>query len=275
MSIEALEEDPRGAVQGSVLLSDQIEYFAVQHKMIEPFNKDQLKAAAYRLCLGAECQQRGNPITLSETNHYLRIKPYELAVLSTFETVNLPRFIIARWNIRVHMAYEGLVWVGGPQVDPGYQGKLHCPVYNLSNREVILEYKQPIVTIDFVYTTSFNKTKSMNFVLRRAETLRDLDVHKLQSGLAETAKKTLDISEETSKRAADTSHRIDNFQAITFTVLGILVAALSFVGVREFGETSTKLPPPWDTVSWYVVVGVIVLLSIVLAIAGLKTAFRK
>jgi len=273
MNREVLDEDPRGAIRGAVLLSDEIKHFAEQHKMIDPFNEEHLKAAAYHLSLGEECQQRGSPVALSETNRYLRIKPYELAVLSTYETVNLPRFIIARWNIRVHMAYEGVVWVGGPQVDPGYQGKLHCPIYNLSNREVILEYRQPIFTIDFVYTTPFNKGKSKPFVLGRPETLRDLDTHKLQSGLVETAEKTLKLSDETSKRAEDISHRIDSFQAITFAVLGILVAALSFIGVSQFGEFSKQLAPCWQVTSWVVTVGAIVILTVVLAIAGIKMTF--
>ena len=48
----------------------------------------------------------------------------------------MPRFLIGRWNIRVTVAYKGLLWVGGPQVDPGWVGHLFCPIYNLSDQEV-------------------------------------------------------------------------------------------------------------------------------------------
>ena len=69
--------------------------------------------------------------------------------------------------------------------------------------------------------------------------------------------------------------RIDSFQAITFIVLGIIVAALSFIGVSQVGKYSTQLPPPWDIVSWGVVVGAIAILALVLALAGLRNVFRK
>lgn len=69
--------------------------------------------------------------------------------------------------------------------------------------------------------------------------------------------------------------RIDSFQAITFTVLGIIIAALSFIGVSQFGDFSKQLAPSWQVTSWVVTVAAIVILTVVLAIAGIKLTFRK
>ena len=103
----------------------------------------------------------GKPCRLSDywPNNSLRIPAFEVAVVKTAETLNLPRFLIGRWNIRVAWAYKGLVWVGGPQVDPGYMGNLFCPIYNLSDKEVRIKKGEPIAVIDFVKTTRFDINK--------------------------------------------------------------------------------------------------------------------
>jgi deoxycytidine triphosphate deaminase len=86
---------------------------------------------------------------------YVEIPPFEVVVIKTRETLCLPRFLIGRWNIVVKQAYRGLLWVGGPQVDPGYVGHLFCPIYNLSDKHVRLEEREEIALIDFVKTTPF------------------------------------------------------------------------------------------------------------------------
>jgi len=125
-----LEVDPHPEIAG-VLLSDQITYYAQKHHLIFPFDTgDQLKPAGYELSVGDEYFLSGEFHNLEEK---VTIPPFEVAVIKTKEIVRLPRFMIARWNIRVKHAYAGLLWVGGPQVDPGYVGNLFCPIYNLSD----------------------------------------------------------------------------------------------------------------------------------------------
>ena len=51
------------------------------------------------------------------------------------------------------MVYQGLLWVGALQVDPGWTSYLPCPLYNLSDREVTIRFKEKLFTIDFVRTT--------------------------------------------------------------------------------------------------------------------------
>ncbi len=95
----------------------------------------------------------GEYIQLSGPFSEVKIPPFEVVVIKTAETINLPRFLIARWNIKVNWAYKGLLWVGGPQVDPGYVGHLFCPIYNLSNEPVKLSKGDTIALMDFVKTT--------------------------------------------------------------------------------------------------------------------------
>ena len=133
--------DPHPEVSG-VLLSDEIEFYVTHGQLIEPFSDCNLKPAGYELTVGDEAILGGKSLRLNDHDKRgLCIPPFEVAVVKTGETLNLPRFLIGRWNIRVYWAYKGLLWVGGPQVDPGYVGHLFCPLYNLSNKKGV-DYKR-------------------------------------------------------------------------------------------------------------------------------------
>lgn len=153
------DSDPYGTF--GVLLSDEIERYVAWFRLIDPFDCNNLDPAAYKLTVGDECAVGGEKKELCDepNKNKITIPPFEVAVIKTHETVNLPRFLIARWNIYITLAYEGLVWVGGPQVDPGYVGHLFCPVYNLSDKEVTLRLHDTIAIIDFIKTTSFKNEK--------------------------------------------------------------------------------------------------------------------
>lgn len=124
------ENDPHSAERG-VLLSDEIIFYAENHNLIAPFDCLNLKPAGYELTVGDEYFLSGEFHKITEKDSpKITIPPFEVAVLKTGETLCIPRYLIARWNIRVRHAYSGLLWVGGPQVDPGWVGHLFCPIYN-------------------------------------------------------------------------------------------------------------------------------------------------
>ena len=109
-----------------VLLSDWIRYYVDNYDLITPFEEKQLKRAGYELSVGSVFSVAGRTHEIKDNpgENELRIEPFEVAIIQTRERINMPDFLIGRWNIRVRLAYEGLLWVGGPQVDPGYQGFL-------------------------------------------------------------------------------------------------------------------------------------------------------
>lgn len=120
--------------------------------------------AGYKLSVGDEYYLRGRVRYLRGNEHvpyrrqdkWLEIPPFEVAIVKTGEILCLPRFLIGRWNIVVKHAYRGLLWVGGPQVDPGYVGHLFCPIYNLSDKEARLSHGDDLALMDFVKTTPYH-----------------------------------------------------------------------------------------------------------------------
>jgi deoxycytidine triphosphate deaminase len=161
-----LEDDDFTDIHG-VLYSDMIRHYsegvAVEHRMITPFDKKQMHPAGYKLTVGDEFYLSGSVSYLHGNENvphdkqvkWLEIPPFEVAIIKTGEILCLPRFLIGRWNIVVKHAYKGLLWVGGPQVDPGYVGHLFCPIYNLSDNPVRLSQGDDLALMDFVKTTPY------------------------------------------------------------------------------------------------------------------------
>lgn len=292
---EKLKMDPDPEVwrmwQGAVLLKDEIRRYCQEPiKLITPFEDDPkfLKPSSYHLRLGNKYRVDGKDYELSDNNRILKIPPHGIAIVRTLEWVNVPGFLVGRWNLKVKVVYKGLIWVGSLQVDSGYQGFLFCPLYNLSNREQELVYKDPIFTIDFVRTTRFDESKGCELWHSKRPTykLGELDYQRLTSAPAEQFKsmrgdiaqmrqEMRDELERSKTHVGQFQSRIDSFQAITFIVLGIIVAALSFISVSQFTDMSVEDPSGWQIATWIIVLIAILALTSVLTYAGWNIIRRK
>ena len=242
---EPMENDPLAdprylpdAYLGAILLSDQIEYYVRELELPLLQNPDEtvisddelelcLDAASYKLRLGDEANVGGawTPISVDKP---LVLRPHQVAVVKTHEIVNIPRFLIARWNLRVKWVYEGLLWTGGPQVDPGWKGHLYCPIYNLAERQLVIPHKERVFTMDFARTTPFHRTstsygyKSIPHEGSRNKTLQAHDPNRLRSAPFESLKQLETLDTKTS----DLDSRINNFSSLTFLVLAVVIAAI-------------------------------------------------
>lgn len=183
---------PEDGISHGVLLSDQIKRLVNKYRMIHPFDeKESLKAASYELRVGAKYGKAGVSYDLAD-KQAVTIQPFDVVLIQTLETLNLPRFIIARWNIRIKWAYKGLLWVGAPQVDPGFRGFLSCPLYNLSSNPVELKFGEQFAAMDFVRTTEVTSdSKPYKWDERTRIVFEDYEKDKLESALVTRAAKRL------------------------------------------------------------------------------------
>lgn len=226
-----------------VLLSDQIEHYVRECKLIDPFVCENLKPAGYEVTIGNEAMLQGEKYNLEDFTKVVRIPPYEVVILKTEETFNLPRFIVGRWNIRVAYAYKGLLWVGGVQIDPGYVGHLFCPIYNLSDKDVVLRRGVRIATIDFTKTTAFTPKSKPYKRPPNKTTIEDYEVDNLKCALG----KVKDLSKELEGSSKEIRGDIRYFTAIVFTILAILTAA---IGVQYVNENGVNTPTSISIDSW-------------------------
>lgn len=279
-AVDPLENEFRPGV----LLADAIMRYAevLSPHLIDPFETKRLRAASYELTLGDEYYRRGKYERLNKDNPDLTIPAYGIVIVESAEELHIPRYMIGRWNLRLSYVYSGLLWSGAAQVDPGYHGKLSCPLYNLSNRPVTLKYKEHVFTIDFEKTTKytqsaeeyrFNKSgeeEGQNLSTPRASSLRDLahlhqywgyelvsGVEKLQEDSQKneadirTVEKTLDTNTvDLQKRirdfAEDLQKKINEFATMMFLALSIVITALAITGFAPVLAKQTVPPRSLD-----------------------------
>lgn len=255
-------------LQAGVLLSNEIERYVNQFRLIWPFFRENLKPAGYELTVGEEYAiggQTGQLLSDPGKNE-VRIPPFQVLIIKTRERVNLPRFLIARWNVKVALAYEGLLWVGGPQVDPGYVGHLFCPIYNLSDKEVTLRFGDPIALMDFVTTTAFIKDQSKEYTRPpKRLVFGDYRPETLKSALFTEAGKRID---EIDARVGKFETRLDTFIGIIFTAIAVLFAALAIFVSSGQGVQETL---PW----WSYLSAGFSIIAIVLSITACVKSRQK
>ncbi len=235
-----VKEDTDGGAPG-VLSTREIRRYVKNFGLICPFKEDHLKGASYYLSLGDEYALQGKKGKLQDElgEDELTIPPFQVTIIKTKEIINMPRFLIGRWNIRVTKAYQGLLWVGGPQVDPGWVGHLFCPIYNLSDEDVILKKGDQIATMDFVRTTDFNPKLEKEYVkFPRAEARKTIDDYnwRLRSGLYSMGQQRIDEIEKKISTVATISSISLAVIAVLFTLFGILVTSIDKLEVS---------PPLW------------------------------
>lgn len=163
MSTEALPDyswiDPDKNISG-VLLSDAIAFYVEKANLIENHDPACIKAASYALRLGSLYYQDGKFGKLKE-GEPLILKSNSLTFVSMLEKVNIPLYMIARFNLKIDLIYQGILLGTGPQVDPGFRGNLSCPLHNISNNDVELRYGERFATIDFIKTSHFPSAKEL------------------------------------------------------------------------------------------------------------------
>lgn len=145
----------------AILRNDVIEQLIKTENLIEvpkgePIPEENIQPASYDLRLGDEYIQDGEKRKLEEGEE-ITIAPFDFIVVGTYEKVNIPSNIAARFQNRMKWAFNGLNMAMGAQVDPGYKGKLFCTLFNFTNETVKLRYKEHLATIEFEETTEINE----------------------------------------------------------------------------------------------------------------------
>ena len=250
----------------TVLLADEIKKLCIddngkpkEKPLIEPFIPSQLRSASYQLTLGENIHLGGEKKHLRR-NNVLILKPHQVAVVSTRESINMPRHLIARWSLRVTNIYEGLLWTGGPQVDPGWEGSLFCPIYNLSEREVVLKYAEPMFTMDFVRTTPVTselyelkeiKEYSKVWFSPIRKTLEEHDTYRIHSAPYEALR---DLKELSNFRTF-----ANIAMSMMILVLTVLVGALAVIAGTDRVEFKVSLSEAsfWGVIGSTIFVGLL------------------
>jgi len=147
-----LWEDPLKTELPGLLLSDRISYYAQKCKMIQPFDAKELRSLYYTLHVGDEYWVGREKHEVSEGG-IVEIKPNGLVYIRIKEFLNIPFYIVARYSLCVMMVYRGLILDNGLQIDPGFRGNIHVPVYNFTDDTKYLKRDDPLLSMEFTKTS--------------------------------------------------------------------------------------------------------------------------
>jgi dCTP deaminase len=184
---------------------------------ISPFDADMLQPASYDLKVGedaATVPDDGSPTINLKDEGFMIIGPYCPAVVWAMEEIRFPLNIAGRFGLKSGLSRRGVYASVGPQIDPGFDGKLYVTLFNLTPSPVALNYGDSFLTMELHrlarpplkgYDGSYQHRKK--FTSREIEPVLG---YKGSHGLGEVVKGFHEL-----KKAIDTiaslSSRFDNF----------------------------------------------------------------
>ncbi len=77
------------------------------------------------------------------------LKPGDFAIVVVLEKLRLSPQYVGRFGLRSKYTRKGLIATTGPQIDPGYDGRLILGLTNLTPKSVSLPYKDDLVSVEF------------------------------------------------------------------------------------------------------------------------------
>lgn len=117
---------------------------------IEPFEKSLLQPASYDLRVGPEAVSSSDRQKIDLVKKgFIELAPSDFAIVLSEEIITLDNQHTARFGLRSKWARKGLVATTGPQIDPGFKGRLTVGLTNLTNKKISLSHKDEFLTVEF------------------------------------------------------------------------------------------------------------------------------
>jgi deoxycytidine triphosphate deaminase len=160
---------------GAVLLAEDIERYVTNYNVLVNCTDfkcgikegAKLKGASYTMTPDPddawtfESNLEGNVVETplkkgrDSNGEYFIVPKNSLVFIRLKQELRIPYYFIGRHNLKIRYVYKGLLLGTGPQVDPGYVGKLIIPLHNFTTDNVSVHIRDSFVSIDFVRTTPF------------------------------------------------------------------------------------------------------------------------
>ena len=135
-----------------MILSDRRIEEAVENGriVIEPFERKQVQPASYDLRVGNQGATTSSKRVVDvRSAGFVILEPGDFGVITVHEKIGLDTQHAARFGLRSKYARKGLIATTGPQIDPGFRGRLIIGLTNLTPRPVPVPYLDDIVSVEF------------------------------------------------------------------------------------------------------------------------------
>jgi dCTP deaminase len=136
-----------------ILVDRQIRKAVADKRLvISQFDSASVQPASYDLRIGPlvyEPSKADKPYNMSANGGAYRLPPYGSVLLETLEDLKLPDKMLGRIALKSGFGRLGLIASTGPQIDPGFEGKLFVTLFNMTAAAHVLQYKDTFLTIEF------------------------------------------------------------------------------------------------------------------------------
>lgn len=117
---------------------------------IEPFDADSVQPASYDLRVGAEAAVSSLKAVVDlESKGFVTVEPGDFVIVSTMELLRFDNRHVGRFGLMSSYSRRGLIATVGPQIDPGFRGRLFVGLTNLTRRAISLPHGDPFLSVEF------------------------------------------------------------------------------------------------------------------------------
>lgn len=214
---------------------------------IDPFESKNLEPASYDIRAGRILIARRGIVNLR--NEPVVLRHGDWAELESLEALELPLNIAATVGVRTSLTRRGLDWFGGPQIDPGYQGRIYISVFNASSTPIDITYGMTYATLVF-YRLARNSSRTYSGQYQKQMTFPEEDVERMLKMEAYTLSdviQSVGLLEQTVNKLTRTSEQMAiDIGWVKKLLFAILIALIVGVGqqlvVRLFSNPQQNAP---------------------------------
>lgn len=203
--------------------------------VIEPFEDKQVQPATYDLRVGeyGATTSTKKKVNVRETG-YLLLEHGDFGVVTVLEEIRLGPQYAARFGLRSRYARKGLIATTGPQIDPGYEGRLIIGITNLTPRAISLPYKDDFLSVEFHRLEEpSEKPYSGPYQGRVDLGPEELEFIAESEGMALSEMLTTlrSLSDNVGKLTGDFTNLIAEFRSFKWIVSFIVVFGITVIGI--------------------------------------------
>jgi dCTP deaminase len=222
----------KGEYGVSMLTDSEIREIIDQQSLkIKPFEPKNVEPASYDLRAGRVLVARKGIVDLSREPVVVRHGDW--AEIESLEVVELPLNIAATVGVRSSLTRRGLDWFSGPQIDPGYMGKIYISVFNASSMPMEIAYGMSFATMMF-YRLARDASHAYSGKFQKQLTFPEEDVERMLKMEAYTLSdviQSVGLLEKTVNSLTRTSERMaTDISWVKRLLFAILIALIVGVG---------------------------------------------
>ncbi len=196
---------------------------------VEPFDARQIQPASIDLRVGEEgATTKSKKLTSIKDHAFIVLEPGDFGVISIYEEVRLGPQYAGRIGLRSKYARKGLLATTGPQIDPGYHGRLTLGVTNLTPHPVSIPYKDDVLTLE-IHRLEEPSQNPYSGPYQKKLGLGPEDLEVIAEGDGMAFSEVLTTLRSLTSNVADLTSQMKTMQWVIPTVLAIGLAVISVI----------------------------------------------